>query len=118
MAALRHPEASYNKAVIVQSFVVTPKEILTEFEKQTAAKWDVSYSSLQKLKDAEQKAWNEGKPYATIFTLRRIWAEGGTLYDETDNQKIGLTASDLETLDVAVKRALTTGWEHVEKSKI
>lgn len=110
MAALRHPEASFNKALKVQSFVVTPNEILAEFEKQTGAKWDVTYSSLQALRDSESKAWSEGKPYATILTLRRIWSEGGTLYEKTDNESIGLKDSDLETLEAAVKRALTTGW--------
>ncbi|KAH6887619.1 hypothetical protein B0T10DRAFT_73761 [Thelonectria olida] len=111
VAALQHPEASFNKALKVQSFVVTPKQILAEFEKQTGGEsWDVSYTPLQKLKDAEREAWNEGKPYATTFTLRRIWSEGGTLYESTDNRSIGLEESDLETLETSVHRALTTGW--------
>ncbi|KAL2758629.1 hypothetical protein ACRALDRAFT_2026138 [Sodiomyces alcalophilus JCM 7366] len=110
VAALRHPEASFGKALKVQSFVVTPKEILAEFEKQTGTKWDVTYSSLQTLRDSEAKAWNEGAPHATILTLRRIWSEGGTLYEKTDNERIGIKDSDLETLEAAVKRALTTGW--------
>lgn len=110
VAALRHPEESFGQALKVQSFVVTPKQILVEFEKQTGQKWDVSYTSLQQLKDAEQKAWSEGKPYAVTFTLRRIWAEGGTLYEKTDNEKIGLKGPDLETLETSVERALTTGW--------
>ncbi|TDZ15940.1 Isoflavone reductase-like protein PCBER [Colletotrichum orbiculare MAFF 240422] len=106
VASLRHPEASYNKALKVQSFVATPKEILAEFEKQTSAKWDASYAPLQKLKEAEKKAWADGVPYATIFTLRRIWAEGGTLYEKTDNESIGVGPNDVETLEVAVQRAL------------
>ncbi|KAM0326108.1 hypothetical protein ACHAQA_006701 [Verticillium albo-atrum] len=111
VAALRHPEASFGKALKVQSFVVTPKQILAEFEKQTGGdKWDVSYTSLESLKEGEEKAWSEGKPYATLFTLRRIWGEGGTLYEKTDNESIGLKDSELETLETSVKRALTTGW--------
>lgn len=106
VAALRHPEASFNKALKVQSFVVTPKQILDEFEKQTGKQWEVSSSSLQDLREAEQKAWGEGKPYAVIFTLRRIWAEGKTLYDTTDNENIGLKSADLETLEDSVRRAL------------
>ncbi|KAK1589915.1 NmrA-like family protein [Colletotrichum navitas] len=106
VASLRHPEASFNKALKVQSFVATGKEILAEFEKQTGVKWDVTYSSLQKLREAEEKAWAEGVPFATIFTLRRIWAEGSTLYEKTDNETIGLGPDDVETLEVAVKRAL------------
>ncbi|KAH6962525.1 NmrA-like family-domain-containing protein [Ilyonectria sp. MPI-CAGE-AT-0026] len=110
VAALHHPEASSNKALKVQSFVVTPKEILAEFEKQTGEQWRVSYSSLQGLKDAEAKAWAEGKGSATSYTLRRIWAEGGTLYEKSDNDVIGLKGSELETLEDAVRRGLTTGY--------
>lgn len=111
VAALHHPEASFNKALKVQSFVVTPKQILAEFEKQTGSEWQTSYTPLQSLKDAEQKAWSDGKPYAVVYTLRRIWSEGGTLYDKTDNESIGLQDSELETLADAVKRELTTGWQ-------
>ncbi|KAH7159455.1 NmrA-like family-domain-containing protein [Dactylonectria estremocensis] len=110
VAALRHPQESFDKALKVQSFVVTPKQILAEFEKQTGEQWNVSYSSLETLKQAEQKAWEEGKGYATSYTLRRIWAEGGTLYEKTDNAVIGLKDSELETLKDAIHRSLTTGW--------
>ena len=110
MAALQHPEAAFNKALKVQSFVVTPNQILAEFEKQTGAKWQTSYTPLNTLREAEKKAWDEGKSYAVIFTLRRIWSEGGTLYEKTDNESIGLRDSELETLEDAVKRELTTGW--------
>lgn len=111
VAALRHPEASFNKALKVQSFVVTPKQILAEFEKQVGGpKWTVTSYTLQELKDAEEKAWSEGNPDATSYTLRRIWSEGGTLYEKTDNESIGLDNSQLETLEDGVKRALTTGW--------
>jgi hypothetical protein len=111
VAALRHPQAAFNKALKVQSFVVTSKDILAEFEKQTGGKqWSVENYTLQQLRDAEQKAWSEGKPYAVVFTLRRIWAEGATLYEKTDNESIGLKESDLESLEDSVRRALTTGW--------
>lgn len=96
----------------MQSFVATPKQILAEFEKQTGGQpWtDVSYTPLQALRDAERTAWDRGEPTATAYTLRRIWAEGGTLYNETDNARIGLRGEELETLEDAVRRALTTGW--------
>ncbi|OLN87063.1 Isoflavone reductase [Colletotrichum chlorophyti] len=106
VASLRHPEASLNKALKVQSFVATPKEILAEFEKQTGAKWDATYVPLQKLKEIEDKAWADGVPYATIFTLRRIWAEGGTLYEKTDNESIGLGPNDTDTVEVTVRQTL------------
>ncbi|KAK1468459.1 NmrA-like family protein [Colletotrichum melonis] len=106
VASLRHPEASFNRALKVQSFVATGKEIVAEYEKQTGEKWEIVYSSLETLKKAEEKAWAEGIPYATIFTLRRIWAKGGTLYDKTDNERIGLGPNDVESLEIAVKRSL------------
>ncbi|KAM9880320.1 RNA polymerase Rpb7-like domain-containing protein [Verticillium dahliae] len=111
VAVLRQPEASFGKAIKVQSFVVTPKQILAEFEKQTGGeKWNVSYTPLQSLKEAEQKAWSQTPGTATLYTLGRIWAEGGTLYEKTDNESIGLKEAELETLEASVKRYLVTGW--------
>ncbi|OAG44862.1 hypothetical protein AYO21_00824 [Fonsecaea monophora] len=104
--ALLHPEASRNKALRVNSFTATDSEILKEFEKQTGGEpWKVSYTSLDALKKLEQEAWDAGKPWAGLFTLRRIWAEGGTLYDKRDNYLI--EAEDvMETLADAVAEAI------------
>ncbi|KIY03870.1 uncharacterized protein Z520_00561 [Fonsecaea multimorphosa CBS 102226] len=105
LAAL-HPEASRNKALRVNSFTATDSEILKEFEKQTGGQpWKVSYTSLDTLKKLEQEAWDAGKPYATIFTLKRIWAEGGTLYDKRDNHLIE-AENVMETLADAVAEAI------------
>src|ERR1700761_4987366 len=113
--ALTHPEASRNKALKVNSFTATDSEILEEFEKQTGGQpWKVSYTSIERLKRLEQEAWDSGKPYATIFTLRRIWAEGGTLYEKRDNHLI--QAEDgMETLADAVAEAIKV---QTTKSKI
>lgn len=89
MAALEHLDASRNAILIVNSFTTTPAEILAEFEKQTNSKWDVSYTPLEKLKEIEKQAWDDGLPYATLATLRRIWTEGGTLYEKRDNGVVG-----------------------------
>jgi nucleoside-diphosphate-sugar epimerase len=90
VACLQHPAESQDKILIVNSFTATPNEIIAEFEKQTGQKWDVSYTSLEELKKIEQEAWESGAPYATPTTLRRIWTEGGTLYDKPrDNGIIG-----------------------------
>lgn len=105
-AALAHPEASTGKALKVQSFVTTPKELLAEFEKQTGAKFDVKYTAKDQLREAEQKSWQEGNPSAALFTLRRIWAEGRTLYEKTDNETLGVSPSDLETVSDVVGRAV------------
>ena len=72
VAALQHPAESANKILIVNSFTATPNEILAEFEKQTGSKWDVSYVSLDKLKEVEKQWWETEKPYATGATLRCV----------------------------------------------
>ncbi|OQV10477.1 hypothetical protein CLAIMM_14468 [Cladophialophora immunda] len=89
LAAL-HPDASRNKALRVNSFTATDSEILKEFEKQTGGQ--------------------PGRcpPYATIFTLKRIWAEGGTLYDKRDNDLIE-AENVMETLADAVAEAIRVG---------
>lgn len=74
----------------VNSFTATPHQILAEFEKQTGGqKWAVQYTPLDELKRLEAQAWEKEIPIATAFTLRRIWTEGGTLYEQRDNVKIG-----------------------------
>ncbi|KAK3984652.1 hypothetical protein QBC44DRAFT_336677 [Cladorrhinum sp. PSN332] len=110
-AALRHPEQSFGKALKVQSFVVTPNQVLAEYEKQTGAQWEVTKTPLDKVKALEAKLWEEGNPRATSPTLRRIWAEGGTLYEKNDNELIGVKEEDLESLEQAVKHALSGGYK-------
>ncbi|KAJ6589298.1 reductase-like protein [Mycena capillaripes] len=106
VASLKHPEAAFNKALKVQSFVVTPNEVLAEYEKQTGEKWKVTKTPLEAIKELEAKLWDEGYPKATGVTLRRIWGEGGTLYAKNDNEVIGLKEEDMEPLSLGVKRAL------------
>ncbi|KAL1959241.1 hypothetical protein VTO42DRAFT_2747 [Malbranchea cinnamomea] len=105
VAALLHPEQSRNRALKVNSFTTTPAEILAEFERQTGGdKWSVTYTSLEQLKSLEKDAWATGSPAATVLTLRRIWTEGGTLYEKRDNDAI--EALEMETLADAVRRAI------------
>ncbi|KAK5118649.1 hypothetical protein LTR85_008114 [Meristemomyces frigidus] len=105
-AALLHPEATKNKALHVNSFTSTPKQIVAEFEKQTGGeKWDVDFTPLDKLKELEQKAWAANDPKAGTVTLRRIWTEGGTLYDQRDNGLIGME-HNVDSLQDAVKQAI------------
>jgi hypothetical protein len=105
VAALRTPTTENSRILKVSSFTVTPKRILAEFEKQTGAKWEVSYTPTQELKRLEQEAWEKDSPFKTVYTLRRIWTEGGTLYDESDNSKIGFV--DAETMENQVKMVVT-----------
>ena len=104
--ALLHPEASKKRALKVNSFTTTPAEIVAEFEKQTGENWQVKYTSLVQLRELEAAAWESKNPLAPISTLRRIWAEGGTLYAKRDNELID--AEDMEILADAVRDAIAT----------
>lgn len=106
VAALLHPEEAKNCALRVNSFTTTPLDIIAEFEKQTGGeKWEVEYHSLEEARESEKKAYEEGSPVAVGFTLRRIWAEGRTLYEKRDNGVIG-AEEGLDTLADAVKVAV------------
>ena len=107
MKALLHPEASKKRALKVNSFTTTPAEIVAEFEKQTGEKWNVTYTSLAELKELEAAAWEDKVPMAPLYTLRRIWAEGGTLYAKRDNSLLD-AEDNLETLADAVRDAILT----------
>ncbi|TVY51920.1 Isoflavone reductase, partial [Lachnellula cervina] len=85
--ALLHPEASKKRALKVNSFITTPADIVAEFEKQTGEKLTVTYTSLAELKELETAAWENKVPLAP---LRRIWAEGATLYVKRDNSLLTL----------------------------
>lgn len=106
VAALMHPEACKNRALRLNSFTTTPKEIVAEFERQAGAgEWRVDSTSLDNLKAMESEAWQKQDPRATAYTLRRIWTEGGTLYSKRDNEVIGME-DGMETLQEAVAQAI------------
>lgn len=104
---MKHPDVARNRALKLNSFTTTPKDILAEFEKQTGTRWDTSFVSLPELEQAERDAWGKGDPAATSFTLRRIWTQGGTLYGRRDNESID--AIDMETLPAVVEKAIRSG---------
>jgi hypothetical protein len=94
--AILHTEASRNRALRVNLFTATPSDIVTEFERQTGGeKWKVSYTSLERVREWRKQAYAAGSPRAIGFTLRRIWGEGGTLYEKRDNGLID--GEDAET---------------------
>ena len=66
--------------------------------------WTVDYTSLEDLKAFEKWAYDTGAPYAGGITLRRIWTEGGTLYEKNDNDLIGPVK--LETLSEVVSQII------------
>lgn len=116
-ATLRHPAQSFGKALKVQSFIVTPKNVLAEFEKQTGSKFDVTYTPLPEIEELEEVLWDKNsdnaqpKPQSTPVTLRRIWAQGGTLYEKNDNDVLEVKNEDLDTLEDGVKRYLAGGYK-------
>ncbi|KAF2087116.1 NAD(P)-binding protein [Saccharata proteae CBS 121410] len=107
VAALRHPHVSRNRALKVNSFTTTPHQILAEFVRQTGtrdADWKVEYTSMTDLERLEKEAWEAGNPAAGLFTLRRIWAQGKTLYERRDNGVLG--EPEMETLEAVVGRVI------------
>ncbi len=55
----------------------------------------------------EKEAVANKLPYYSLYTLRRIWLSGRTLYDKSDNDLIGLGADgDMDTLADAVRLAI------------
>ena len=118
VAALLHPDAAKNKALKVNSFTTTPNDLVAEFERQTGGgKWDVQTTSLERLKELEKEAWEKGNPAAGGFTLRRIWAEGGTLYEERDNEVIGMEGEGkLDGLESCVRHAVDVQMGRTGKS--
>jgi nucleoside-diphosphate-sugar epimerase len=107
VAALQTPATSSERVLKVNSFTTTSKAALAEFEQQTGQKWDVTYTGLEDLRNLEKEAWEKDSGLKTVYTLRRIWTEGGTLYEARDNPKIGLDAK-LETLADQVNKAIET----------
>ena len=110
VAALLHPEEAKNRAITVNSFTTTPLELVQEFERQTGGQpWEISYTPIERLRELEKAAWEAGNPVAGGFTLRRIWAEGGTLYARRDNAVVGMEgdgAKGLDGLDSCVRQAI------------
>jgi len=104
VAALKTSANENERILKVNSFTTTGKEILAEFEKQTGAKWDVRYTPIETLKKTESKAWETDSPFKTMYTLRRIWVEGKTLYKECDSAKLGFKES--ETVEEQVGKAI------------
>lgn len=102
VAALKTPITTSPRVLKVNSFTASPREILAEFERQTESRWEVEYTSLEDLKKLEESAWEVGD--GTRFTLRRIWTEGGTLYEQRDNGVVGEPV--VETLEEQVAEAV------------
>lgn len=107
LTLLAPSETVKNRALRVNSFTTTPLDILAEYEKQTGGqKWDIEYTSLEDVKKGEKKAYEDGDATATTYTLRRIWAEGRTLYEKRDNGLLGEEGEKTERLELVVTKAV------------
>ncbi|KAL7004138.1 hypothetical protein EMMF5_006315 [Cystobasidiomycetes sp. EMM_F5] len=78
VSSLLTPEASRNATLRVASINAKPAEQLTAFEEILGKKLDVSYTPLEEFRQLEQQAWAKSQPDATVYTLTRIWYEGGS----------------------------------------
>ena len=72
------PEASANATLRVSSIDAKPSEIISALESIENKKIETTYITPEKFRKAEEKAWSEGAPNATVYTLTRIWYEGGS----------------------------------------
>ena len=115
IAALKHPTVAENVALKVQSFVTTLDDIVAEFEKQSKSSWQVDYIPLTDLQDRENQQWNLNNPSAPIYTLRRIWLTGCTLYEEVDNNRLGISKTD--SLATVIARQFESGGGQALRSR-
>ncbi|KAK7515466.1 NmrA-like family-domain-containing protein [Phyllosticta citriasiana] len=83
VSALRRAHVSHNAALRCHSFVTTPAAILAEFERQTSGRgtWGVRYLGLGELREREREAYERGDAEKGLFSVRRIWTMGGSVYD-------------------------------------
>ncbi|KAF2472717.1 uncharacterized protein BDR25DRAFT_312634 [Lindgomyces ingoldianus] len=88
IAAVKTPSVESPRVLKVHSFIMTPKKILSRFEKQKRSTLDVSYTNLVQLKQLEKQAWETQNPLAAVYTLRRICSKGGTFYQAMEKAKV------------------------------
>jgi hypothetical protein len=78
LSSLLTPEASANATLRVSSIDAKPSEIISALESIENKKIKTTYITPEEFRKAEEKAWAEGAANATVYTLTRIWYEGGT----------------------------------------
>ncbi|KAK7536895.1 uncharacterized protein J3D65DRAFT_676946 [Phyllosticta citribraziliensis] len=83
VCALRHPQQTHNRALRCHSFNTTPRAILSAFEAQTSGPgtWAVTYLHLDELHERERAAYARGDAEKGLFSVRRIWTMGGSVYE-------------------------------------
>lgn len=78
MSSLKTPEASANATLRVSSMNAKPNDFIQPFKNITDGKVHFTYTSLDEFRNMEKAAWDASRPDATVFTLTRIWYEGGS----------------------------------------
>lgn len=72
------PEASANATLRVSSIDAKASEIISAIEAIEGKSIEASYIPAAEFRQEEEKAWAAGAPNATVYTLTRIWYEGGS----------------------------------------
>ncbi|KAJ3048558.1 hypothetical protein HK097_010433 [Rhizophlyctis rosea] len=70
------PEASENATLRVSSFTAKPANLQVASEKVLGKKLETQYVSLDEHRATEKQKWEEKDPWATGYTLLRLWYEG------------------------------------------
>lgn len=78
LSSVLTPDASANATLRVSSFDAKPAELKGALEKLEGKSFDTTYTPLDEFKQLEEKAWADNDPAATVYTLTRIWYEGGS----------------------------------------
>lgn len=91
-AVLSHPDETKNRAVYVNSAVVTQRQILAIYEKLSGSKWEVEEKDTAEVENATNAKLAAGD-FSTIFHLlyRAIYGEGyGGEFKKVDNELFGI----------------------------
>jgi hypothetical protein len=78
LSSLLTPEASANATLRVSSIDNTASEIISAISSIANKSIQATYIPLEEFKKQEETAWKEEAPNATVYTLSRIWYEGGS----------------------------------------
>lgn len=110
VAALLNPDISRNKALKVSSFIASHADILRQFEKlQSGEKWEAHYTSPEQLAEITQEASENHSWWWATCALRACWTKGESVYDQYDNEALGITETQtLEDVARAKIAAATT----------
>lgn len=105
------PEAAKNAMLRVSSIDATPDEIQSAVSSIVGHPLTSKYTPLSEFKKLESEAWEKGD--ATVYTLTRIWFEGGS--DFTRRPRATYFRDGKWVEDKGLEKAL---WRDVEKKKV